>query len=173
MKILAVIAAAAAVFGASAASAASPLDGVYVQANGGVATNDPHSLGSYGLSVGKVYGPVRLEAEYQHLGSIGSQNVHVDMGNANLYFSPVNLYGVKPFVEAGVGYGTSGGWRNLTHTGSVIYNAGVGADYDLTNRLALTGQYRHYVSNDTQVVTHAGTANLRDDTLTVGLRYKF
>ena len=180
-KIIAVVAVAAAMFAAGAASAA-PLDflkGNYVEGSLGTDfVNDRHTSPNFSVAIGKDLGMVRGELAYS---GTRDANTNVKLGDvgtnlisANLYVQPVVIYGVTPYVEGGVGYGQVYNGGVVGRRDGVVFNVGVGASYPLTSDIDMVVGYRHYVAEDVKIrQTVALTEQYRSDAVTVGLRYTF
>jgi opacity protein-like surface antigen len=175
MKFLAPLAAIAALAIAGSAAAA-PSN--YVQGSvGGQFQANRADATSYSAAVGRDFGTVRVEGEY--VASRGSDNaklgtVEANLGNVNVFVEPVTVYGITPFVGAGVGYGSLYGAGVKGDRNGTVFNAQVGATYKLTPKLDVVGSYRYWLAADVDVQKAPKIVEqYRAETLSVGLRYSF
>jgi len=170
------LAAVAAIAGASSA-VASPLTGSYVQGTVGADVQASRNDGvAVSIAAGKDFGMVRAEAEYtatRGANSATNGNVASDLLTLNAYIEPVTIYGVTPYVGAGIGYGEFYRAGVVGDRDGMVFNGTVGASYGLTDKLDLVGQYRYTIANDVKVVKTTGVEDYRASTISVGLRYTF
>jgi opacity protein-like surface antigen len=176
MKSLAIAALAALSVAAVAAPALAATD--YVQAQAGVGFQANRDNGeAYSVAVGHDFGTVRAEAEVVALRGLNDPKLgdtQSNLANINVYVEPVTVYGVTPFVGAGVGYGSLFDRGVKGDRNGVVFNASAGATYPLTDKLTLVGTARYFIANDVDYVKTRGTLdNYKASALTVGLRYNF
>jgi len=154
------------------------------------------ALGS--AAMGYKYGVMRYEAEVLHqesdakshtIGGVtpggvdGSPATTAAMANA--YVDLGTYIGLKPYVGGGVGYSrvkfkdyrTASTGTFLDDSDNVLaYQGMAGVSYDITPKLALTGEYRYLGTNDPEVTTVGGTnTKISNDSNNgmLGLRYTF
>lgn len=127
---------------------------------------------SSAVAAGVEYGPVRGEVSYTSLSDIGTFNQRARVLSVNGYFTPVTIGPVTPYVTAGVGYGQirSPNYRD----DGLVTNAGVGADWALTDNWSLAGEWRTFFTGDVRERAQgADRPAFNQDTVTVGLKYRF
>ncbi len=177
MKILATLAAVAAMAVASSA-VAGPLDGFYAQGTVGGQFQDQRNDGvAYSAALGKDFGNIRAEVEYT--GSRGANSGKVgdvasNLVSVNAYIEPITVLGATPYVGAGVGYGQLYHGGVVGDRSGVVFNGTAGVSYPLTEKLTVLGQYRYSIAKDVEVLKAGGKAEAyRASTASVGLRYAF
>lgn len=177
MKMIASLVAVAAMAVATSA-AAGPLDGLYAQGTVGVTQQDARNDGvAYSAALGKDFGAIRAEVEYT--GSRGANDdklgdVASNLVSLNAYIEPITIAGVTPFVGAGVGYGQLYHGGVVGDRSGVVFNGTVGGSYNLTEKLAVVGQYRYNIAKDVEVLKAGGkTEAYRASVISAGVRYTF
>lgn len=146
-------------------------------------------------AIGVRSGPMRYELEGVHSESdVKSQNAgggsvtgggksRLTAGMANVYVDLGTYVGVKPYIGGGAGYGrvkvdnyTVGGVTAVNGKDDVLaYQGMAGVSYDITPKLAVTGEYRYVGTNDATVDGPFGPSKVSYDSnnVLVGLRYTF
>lgn len=160
---------------AGAASAA-PVD--YVAGSVGALTQelstDNVSTGLVSVAAGKNVGPVRVEGEYVRLTDIETRGTKGNLFNVNVAYDFQPILGFTPFVGLGAGYGDIDRSGVRGDNDGLVLNGTVGASRALTERLAVTAQYRVFKGADIDVATRSGKFDSLDvQAVTIGARYSF
>lgn len=173
MKLFAIAAVAAATLVAGSASAQVYAKGTIGANTQGMEWNHVEAK-AYSAGVGYDFGDWRVEADVVSLGDVESRDTDAVIYSGNVFYDFKPVYGLNPYVGAGIGFGDLTGSGVRGDNRDLVANFTVGASHDLSENLAVTVDYRHFTSDQLQNLQHdRKVRTFEANTVNVGMRYKF